>query len=49
MREAFSEVMAAEKKKLFDFCKKATVMKQIQIASSAKVLKKTVGGEITNK
>ena len=38
VRKAFSEVMAAEKKKaeLFDLCRKAASLKQIKIASSAK-------------
>ena len=35
------------KAKLFDLNKKATVMKQVQLAYSAKSCKKTVGGDIT--
>ena len=34
---------------LFDLCKKAAAMKQIEIASFAKDCKKTVGGKITKK
>ena len=44
--------MAAKEKQstgLFDYCKKAVVMKQIKIVSSQRLPKKTVEGEITSK
>ena len=44
--------MAAKEKQstvLFDYFKKAVVMKQIKIVSSQRLPKKTVEGEITNK